>query len=71
MTDSDPSNTQIPVLPLMLIPAQTWTLVGCLALHFTHTYCEHTVTKFNINIPRLWTTGSYSTFATAEASVCL
>ena len=27
-----PSNTHIPVAPFLLIPAQTWTLTGCLAL---------------------------------------
>ena len=27
-----PSNTQMPVLPLLLIPAQTWTFTGCFGL---------------------------------------
>lgn len=34
----DPSNIQMPVCPLMLIPAQTCTLTGCLALQ-VHVQC--------------------------------
>ena len=29
-----PSKVQIPVLPFILMPAQTWTLVGCLGLQY-------------------------------------
>ena len=34
-----PSNTQMPVRPFLLIPAQTWTLTGCLVLLWNKENC--------------------------------